>query len=438
MATLATLYVNLTARTASFDSAMARTEKSMARLSRRTTSIGRGITMGLSLPLLAMGYTAVKAAIDFESAWTGVEKTVDGTTAQLAALQSGIRDMAKTIPASTTEIAKVAEAAGQLGIETGSILKFSSTMIDLGNTTNMSADTAATALARLANITQMPQDQFGRLGATVVDLGNNLATTEAEIVEMGLRLAGAGKQLGLQEHQILALAGALSSVGVEAQAGGAAISKSMINIASAVDKGGRKLEIFSAVAGMTAAEFKQRFKTDAADATVAFIEGLKRLADSGRSVFPVLDALGMGETRVRDALLRASGAGDLFRRSLEIGSTAWAANTALVNEAEKRYATMASRMKTLWQRAWDVAITLGQALMPVLNSAMSSVEKFVPHIERLIKSFAELSPRTQNVILAIAGIIVVVGPAIMVFGMLATAVTALIPVFALVAGAILT
>ncbi len=58
----------------------------------------------------------------------------------------------------------------------------------------MSARTAATELARFANITQMSQDKFSNLGSALVDLGNNFTTTESEISAMALRLAGAGAQ----------------------------------------------------------------------------------------------------------------------------------------------------------------------------------------------------------------------------------------------------
>lgn len=76
-----------------------------------------GASLAAGAALAAGLGVAGKAAIDWESAWAGVNKTVDGTPAQMAALEQGLRNMAKTLPATHQEIAAVAEAAGQLGVK---------------------------------------------------------------------------------------------------------------------------------------------------------------------------------------------------------------------------------------------------------------------------------------------------------------------------------
>jgi len=316
----------------------------------------------------------VGAAIKFESAFAGVEKTVEGTAAQLSELRQGIRDMAKEIPATTTEIAGVAEAAGQLGIQTDAIMDFTRVMIDLGNTTNLSAAEAATALARLAKITQLPQDQFDRLGSTVVALGNNLATTEAEIVEMGLRLAGAGNTIGLTEAQVLSFAGALSSVGIRAEAGGTAFSKVMLEIDKSAAKGGEAIQGFADIAGMGASEFAQLWEDDAAAALTEFIGGMQELEHQGTNTALLLDELGLTGIRVGDSLRRTAGAGDLLRESLELGNQAWRDNNALTDEARQRYETTASKLRVIKQRLVDIGIEIGENLLPRIRDLVTAFD----------------------------------------------------------------
>jgi TP901 family phage tail tape measure protein len=414
--TLAELIVRVGADATQFEKHMGKIEKRLTKVGGNLQQIGSRLTTGLTVPLAAAGGGALAASVSFESAFAGVRKTVDATEEELATLSDGIRQMAKETPQSATAIAGIAEAAGQLGIQTENILSFTKTMADLGVATNMTSDEAATALARLANITQMPQSEFDRLGSTIVALGNNLATTEAEIVEMGLRIAGAGSQVGMTEAEILGFAGALSSVGIAAEAGGSAISKVMINIASEVATGGNKLQGFAQVAGMSSEEFAQAWQDDAAGALVTFIEGLGRMSAEGENVFGVLDELGLSEIRVRDALLRASGAGDLFRQSLELGSQAWTENTALTNEAAQRYETTESKLQILKNQLVDVGITLGDALAPAFSKALEAAKPLIDALARMAERFANLDPGMQQTIITVLAVVAAIGPLLMVLG----------------------
>ena len=334
-----------------------------------------------------------QASMDFESAMTGVAKTTDLTDDELSAMSDAIKEMSTEIPATTEELAAIAESAGQLGIHKESLLDFTEIMAMLGTSTNMTADEAATSLSRLANITGMSQEDFDRLGATIVDLGNNLATTEKEIVDMSMRIAGAGAQVGMTEAEIMSFSGALSSVGIEAEAGGSAFSTLISNMSLAVQQGGDGLEQFADVAGMSASEFAAAFEEDAAGAIIQFIQG--------RSAIAVLDDMGLSDIRMRDALLRAAGASDVFTNALQIGSNAWDENTALVNEATKRYATTQSQL-TMMQNAYkNLKVAIGDAYTPALQKAYSVGTQVLNAVSQFVKQ----NPALVNAITAFVGVL---------------------------------
>lgn len=383
------LKVTIDAEAAKLEREIQRTQRSMNQLDRqiqRTTleaarlddqlnrqtaqaleKVGRGMLVFGAATLAGLGLAA-KAAIDWESAWAGVLKTVEGSPEQLAEVEAGLRDLATTLPATHAEIAAVAEAAGQLGIATPDVVGFTRVMIDLGETTNLSATEAATALARFMNIMGTSTSDVDRLGSAIVDLGNNAETTEAEIVEMATRIAGAGTTVGLTETDVLALATAMSSVGIRAEAGGTAISRVMSDIASAVASGGDAVTDFAEVAGMSASEFAAAFERDPARAIQSFIEGLGRINDAGGNVFGTLDNLGLGGIRVRDVLLRLSSAGDILNENLDRSAQAWQDNSALVEEAERRYDTAEAKIQIAKNALVDLGIDIGATLLPALSS----------------------------------------------------------------------
>lgn len=367
-------------------------QKSLSKLGKMAVVGAAAIGSALSAGAAAVA----KSGIDFESAFAGVKKTVDATEEQLAKLRSGILQMSTEIPLAATEIAGIAEAAGQLGIKTGNIEGFTRVMADLGVATNMTSEQAATSLARLANITQMPQENFDRLGATIVDLGNNLATTESEIVEMALRLAGTGNQVGMTEAQIMAFSGALSSVGIQAEAGGTAFSKLMSDMQLATATGNQDLQNFAIVAGMSAQQFKQAFEQDASQAIIAFVQGLGMAQDSGTSAIKILDDMGITEVRMRDALLRAAGASDVFTEALQIGNSAWDENTALTKEAQQRYETMESKLQLLKNGLTNLGIAAYESFQEPLKNAVSTVTEQISVLTQSVQG-GELQAAIQNV-----------------------------------------
>ena len=308
-----------------------------------------------------------QASMDFESAMTGVAKTTDLTDEELADMSDAIKAMSTEIPATTTDIAAVAEAAGQLGIQKDALLDFTRVMTMLGTATNMTAEDAATALARFANITGMSADNYDRLGAVIVDLGNNFATTESEITQMGTRLASGGRLAGLTEPQIMALAAAMSSVGIEAEAGGTAMTQTLNAIEKAVANGEDALHGFADVAGMSADEFAQTWSTDALDALTAFIRGLGTLDERGESAVLVLEDLGLKGIRQGNMLKSLALAADQMDSAVQTANTAWDENIALTNEANKRYATTQSKLDMMQNAYNNLKVAVGDAFAPALR-----------------------------------------------------------------------
>jgi len=358
--------------------------------------------LGLGVAAAAGLAGAAKAAIDWESAWAGVSKTVDASAADLGKLEGELRQMARTLPASHTEIAAVAEAAGQLGVKTEDISAFTKTMINLGETTNLSADEAATSLAQFMNVMGTAPDKVDELGSTIVALGNSGASTEKQIVEMAQRIAGAGNQVGLTEQQVLAFSSALASVGIDAEAGGTAISTSFLKIDQAVRGGGRSLEVLANTAGVTSEEFSHAFEEDAAGAMESFILGLGKAQQSGADTTAILKELGITGIRESDALRRLAGSGDLLTKSLADANTAWSENSALADEAAKRYATTEAQVTIAWNNIQDAAIEAGSVLLPVIADMAKSLSE-------LTQWFGGLPKPVKEAAVAIAAIVAAMG-----------------------------
>jgi len=408
------VFVRLSARVEGYVAAMnaakssttsfsASAERSLKKIGGTMQNVGRNMTKFVTLPVAALGAVAVKSAVDWEQSWAGVEKVVDGSVSQLANLEAGLRDMSKELPATHAEIAAVAAAAGQLGVEVDDVQEFTKVMLDLGETTTLSAEHASIAIARIANIMETGGDEIDNFGSTLVELGNNSATTESEIVTFATRIAAAGKIAGMSEADILAFSSTLSSLGVEAEAGGTALSKVFVSIRDAVLSGGDNLKTFAKVAGSTAKEFSAAFREDPAEAIASFIAGLGRMNGAGESTSQVFRDLNLADQRLIRSLLSAGEAQGLLTDQLHMARGAWDANIALTKEAERRYDTTGSKLEMLRNRIVDMFITVADAALPALNTIASV-------LGGMADGFARLPGPLQAATVGMLGLIAAIGP----------------------------
>ena len=431
--------------------------------------VGTTLTQKVTVPIATAFGGSIKAAIDWELAFTGVMKTVDETAnTTYDDLKKSINEIAETTASSQNTIAATMEIAGQLGVSADDISEFTRVMVMLGDTTNLSSEEAASAIAKFANVTKMPLSDVEKLGSVIVDLGNNYATTEADIMSMATRLSGAGAQIGLSQGEILGFATALSSVGIEAEMGGSAFSKAMIKMQVAAETGydqvislqnktgmslrqlellaannskdfkalanslgmtkeemtatikaGTNLEDFAKVASMNTKEFVELYRNDAPAALQAFIQGLGDTEGHGESTIAMLQEMGFTEVRLRDTLTRLAQSEDLVVDAVHRGNEAWGENSAMSEEAEKRYATMEAKISQLKARFMEIAVSIGEMLMPY-------VQRLMDFIDQLIEKWNALDPAQQEMIIKIAAIAAAVGPVLVVIGSVVSAIGTII------------
>lgn len=341
-----------------------------------------------SAALAAGGVASAKFAIDFEDNFANVKKTVEGTPAELEEVRQGIIALTTTgidgrnaIPQTTKQLTELAAAGGQLGIKTPNIVEFTETMAQMGTSTNLYGAEGAATLARFMNVTNTSQKDVKNLGSAIVDLGNNFATTESEIATLGLRMGATGNVVGISAQDVLGYATALSSMGVEAEAGGSSVSRIWMNIQSAVSSGGEELATFAKVSGKSSAEFANQWKTDASGAFQAFVKGLSKSEDQVQT----LAELGFNNIRDIQALQRlASEKGiNLMTEALQRANTAWTENIALQKEADAKAETTAGQIQITKNNLVEAARGIGETFLPTISKASGGIKDFAQDLANM-------------------------------------------------------
>ena len=353
-----------------------------------------GAVGGLATALLF----GIGAASKFEDSFAGIKKTVDASEAEFDRLAVSIRQLSTEIPIATSQLNQIGELGGQLGIESTGLPVFIETIAKLGVATRLSTDTAALSLARLKEIFQLQEFEISNLASALVDLGNNFAALEDEILSTSLRLAAGAKVAGATVADTLAIATALQAVGVQSQSGGTAMSRVFQQLTVALQGNQKAMSVFVETSGLTEEAFRKIASDDPAQALNLFIQGLSRVGETGGNVVAILDELGLKQQRTIRALLSVAEAGDLLTDALARSNAAYDINNALTEEAEKRFDTLRSKNKALKNAFQELRTEIGLNFLPFMKDVVTALTATINATGNTEKSMDKLSRATVGIV----------------------------------------
>ncbi len=391
-----------------------------------TTVRGAGIQMQMfGQSVLGLVGGVVGAFMSFEDAFVGVTRTVDATEEEFAALERGLRDMALVIPQTAADLADIMKIAGQMGIRgVDNLLIFTETVARMGDVTDLATEEAAFGFARISTVLQEPIENVDRLGSVIVELGNNFATTEPLIVNASVRAAGAANVLGLSTAEMLGIVAQATVIMPRARAAGSTLTMVWTEMADAAFTGGTALEQFSNLMHLTTEETAELIKTNPAEAFKLFIKGAGEAFDAGENWVAILDDINLNQRQARELILGLAGNYPELARAISEATGEWDENNALIEESEKRYATLSAALQLFDNLLGDIKITLGEALAPTISFIMDRLRPFID----AFRQFAENNPK---VMAALGAIVAVLGALAFAAGT-ALIVAAIVPVLSLV------
>lgn len=330
---------------------------------------------------------AVTLSAQFQSGLVGVGKTANIEGAQLAGLGRQVDELSRRIPVATKSLLEIAQAAGQLGVKgPANILKFTETVGLLGQASDLAGEEAATALARILNVTGESVDEVDRLASVIVALGNNFAATESQIAHHTGEVARATAVYEIGSTEAAAMATTLAAFGVRAELSGSAIGRSFRVIESAVKSGGAELKILAAVARSSADDMVRAWGESPVEAFNQLLLGIRATQAEGGNVAEELAAIGLKGEEVLKVIPVMAKEFETLAHAQNMARTESQQVNALNEEAAKNNATLASQVQVLRNNVESAARIIGDQLLPVVAGIVSETVSWINANRDLIGS----------------------------------------------------
>jgi len=339
--------------------------------------------------MLTAGFATMIAAVagirktindfaEFDDKLADVMKTTNMTRDQVV----GLNEEFKKIDTRTAQndLLGLARVAGKLGIEgEDNILGFvrASDKIGVALSQDLGGDveSAITAVGKLVDIFKIAEDvpleqALLKVGSAINELGMASTANEGYIVEFTKRMAGVGPLANISITDLMGMAATLDSLGQTSEVSTTALSKLFLAMAKNAD-------IYAKYANMPVDAFKELIDSDANEAFLKVLEGVKNNSDGLTDLAATLGDLGQDGGRVIGVLGSLANNTQKLREQQELSNQAFEQGTSLTEEFGIKNETAQAQLEKARKGLQNMVVELGEKLMPVLTVSTNGFTYFV-------------------------------------------------------------
>jgi TP901 family phage tail tape measure protein len=341
-------------------------------------------------------YGLVKPAVAFESVMADVKKVVNfDAPEQFAQMSKDVLLMSTRIPMAAEGIGAIVAAAGQAGIAREELLRFAEDAAKMGVAFDLSGQQAGAAMTGLRSIFGLTQDQVVSMGDAINHLSNSMDAKAADLLDIANRAGSTAKLFGLSGAQLNALGASFLALKTKPEVAATGINALMMKLATA-DKQNEKFQKGLEDIGLSAAVMKKMIGRDAQGALVTFLSQVKKAPDV---MGTLSDLFGM---EYADDIAKLVGSLDTYKKA--VGLVADETNYAgsMQKEYEARSATTANNLQLLKNQMNRLGVTVGNALLPALNSLVGALMKPIDGLAGLAERFPVV---TQVIVGTVAAVL---------------------------------
>lgn len=357
----------------------------------------RGMYRSQIMDVVALGASLaapINSAMKFESAMADVGKVVDFETSEgLKQLGKSLKELSRTIPLSVEGLAQITAAGGQLGVKEKDLISFTTNVAKMSTAFDMLPDEAGKSMATLSNVFDIPITELTALGDAINHISNNSAAAARGIVPALAKVGGAARQFGLSAEQTSALVGTLIAMGRAPEEAGTATAAILQRLQLA-DKLGPKAEKAFRKIGISAKVFGKMIAEDAQGALTKFFNAVEKIQGQERAGV-LVDIFGKNYSSTVATIIGSLGK---YKDQLQLISDPKKYAGSMEKEFTTRAATTENAIQLLKNGISELAIILGDTLLPTVNNIAQSIGSALKSITSWISANPELTRTITHVI----------------------------------------